>query len=389
MMRRMTIELGQGTGPLRGVRVVEIAGIGPAPHACMTLADLGADVIRVDRPGGNPMAGGPHDLLNRGRPSVALNLKEPAAIDAVLELVEGADVLVEGLRPGVMERLGLGPGVCQERNPALVYARMTGWGQDGPLATSAGHDMNYIAVAGALHGLGQDPARPHFPSNLVGDFGGGSMYLVVGLLAALLEARGSGRGQVVDAAIVDGTAHLNAMASAFLAGGSMRERRASNLLDGGAPFYDVYETADGEHMAVGALEPQFYAELLRLLAIEDVAPDRNDPSSWPALRALLAETFAARTQAEWVALLEGTDACVAGVVPPSRAAEHPHLAARGTFVERDGDLQPAPAPRFSRTSAALGAPPAPTAGAHTREALAAWGVSDLDALLASGAATQD
>ena len=389
MMRRMSIELGQGTGPLRGVRVVEIAGIGPAPHACMTLADLGADVIRVDRPGGNLLAGGPHDLLNRGRPSVALDLKDPEAIRTVLDLVEGADVLVEGLRPGVMERLGLGPEPCHERNPALVFARMTGWGQDGPLAAAAGHDMNYIAVAGALHGMGQDRGRPHFPANLVGDFGGGSMYLVVGVLAALVEARAAGRGQVVDAAIVDGTAHLNTMTSAFLAGGGFQERRSSNLLDGGAPFYDVYETSDGEHMAVGALEPQFYAELLRLLGIEDIAPDRNDPATWPELRRLLGEAFASRTQAEWVEVFEGTDACVAGVIPVSRAAEHPHLAARGTFVEHAGDVQPAPAPRFSRTASSLGTPPPPTAGADTREALAAWGVADVDGLLERGAAVQD
>ncbi|MBI2244364.1 MAG: CoA transferase, partial [Nocardioides sp.] len=262
----MSIELGQGTGPLRGVKVVEIAGIGPGPHACMTLADLGADVIRVERPGGQLLAGGgPHMLLNRGRPSVALDLKHPDAIRTVLELVAGADVLVEGMRPGVAERLGFGPEVCHERNPRLVYGRMTGWGQDGPFAQVAGHDMNYISITGALHGLGQDKARPHFPGNLLGDFGGGSTYLVIGILAALLEARTSGQGQVVDAAIVDGTAHLNTMAAAFLAAGTFKEQRAANLLDGGVPYYDIYETADGKHMSVGALEPQFYDELVRLL----------------------------------------------------------------------------------------------------------------------------
>src|SRR6476469_9614762 len=258
----MTIELGQGTGPLRGLKVVELAGIGPGPHACMILADLGADVIRVDRPGGQPLTGGPHDLLNRGRPSVALDLKHPAAVAAVLDLVAGADVLVEGLRPGTTERLGLGPDTCLARNPRLVYGRMTGWGQDGPWAEVAGHDMNYIAITGALHGLGQDRDRPHFPSNLLGDFGGGSTYLVIGVLAALLEARTSGQGQVVDAAIVDGTAHLNTIASSFTAMGLDSGRRASGLLDGGTPWYDVYETSDGQHVSVGALEPQFWSALV-------------------------------------------------------------------------------------------------------------------------------
>ena len=384
----MSYELGQGTGPLRGVKVVEIAGIGPGPHACMILADLGADVIRVERPGGQLLAGGPHNLLNRGRPSVALDLKQPEAIDTVLELVRDADLLVEGMRPGVAERLGLGPEECHAVNPRLVYGRMTGWGQDGPLAQAAGHDMNYISVAGALHGLGQDKARPHFPANLVGDFGGGSTYLVIGLLAALLEARVSGEGQVVDAAIVDGTAHLNAMTAAFLAGGTFKEERASNLLDGGAPYYDLYETADGRHMSVGALEPQFYDLFVDLLGIEEEAPDRFDPERAEELRTLIAERFRSRTQAEWVAVFEGTDACVAGVIPISEAAEHPHLKARETYVVRDGMLQPSPAPRFSRTRATLTSPPTPQAGADTRAALAAWGIADVDGLIAKGAAVQ-
>jgi alpha-methylacyl-CoA racemase len=388
MMRRMSIELGQGTGPLRGVKVVEIAGIGPGPHACMTLADLGADVIRVERPGGQLLTGGSHDLLNRGRPSVALDLKNREAVACVLDLVGQADVLVEGMRPGVAERLGFGPQECHGRNPRLVYARMTGWGQDGPLAHAAGHDMNYIAITGTLHGLGQDPARPHFPTNLVGDFGGGSMYLVVGVLAALLEARTSGQGQVVDAAIVDGTAHLNAMTAAFLAGGNHQERRAANLLDGGAPYYDVYETADGQHMSVGALEPQFYEQFVDLLGIRDQAPDRDDLSTYDELRAVIARSFAARTQAEWVEVFEGTDACVAGIIPLSQAVHHPHMAAREVFVEHEGHVQPAPAPRFSRTGATLGLPPAPRAGAHTREALAAWGITDVDGLLERGVAVQ-
>jgi alpha-methylacyl-CoA racemase len=384
----MSLQLGQGTGPLRGVKVVELAGIGPGPHACMILADLGADVIRVDRPGGQPLTGGPTDLLNRGRPSVALDLKHPDAIATVLDLVETADVLVEGLRPGTTERLGLGPDTCLARNPALVYGRMTGWGQDGPLATTAGHDLGYVAVTGALHAMGQDKSRPHFPGNLVGDFGGGSTYLVIGILAALLEARVSGRGQVVDAAIVDGTAHLNSLATGFLASGFYREERAANLLDGGAPFYDVYETADGRHLAVGALEPRFYDELVRLLDIAGTAPDRNDPANHPELRRVIAAAVRSRSQAEWVEVFDGSDACVAPVIPLSEAFTHPHLTARGTFVDRDGITQPAPAPRFSRTGATLTSPPPARAGQDTRDALTAWGVADVEGLLGSGAAVQ-
>jgi alpha-methylacyl-CoA racemase len=382
------MQLGQGTGPLRGVKVVELAGIGPGPHACMILADLGADVIRIDRPGGQLLTGGAHDLLNRGRPSVALDLKHPEAVATVLDLVGTADVFVEGLRPGTTERLGLGPDACLARNPRLVYGRMTGWGQTGPLARTAGHDLGYIAITGALFGLGQDKGRPHFPSNLVGDFGGGSTYLVIGILAALLESRGSGEGQVVDAAIVDGTAHLNTMATAFLVGGLLREERASNLLDGGAPFYDVYQTADGRHLAIGALEPQFYDELVAGLGIADAAPDRDDPSNHDELRRLIADAVRSRSQAEWVKVFEGTDACVAPVVPMSEAFDHPHLTARETFVERDGMPQPAPAPRFSRTSPTLTTPPPAQPGQDTREALAAWGVADVDRLIESGAAAQ-
>jgi alpha-methylacyl-CoA racemase len=383
----MSLELGQGTGPLRGVKVVEIAGIGPGPHACMTLADLGADVVRVERPGGSALAGGSRMLLNRGRPSVALDLKQPEAAAVVLDLVRGADVLVEGMRPGVAERLGIGPEQCHAVNPRLVYGRMTGWGQDGPLAQSAGHDLNYVAVAGALDGMGQTADRPQFPGNLVGDFGGGSTYLVIGVLAALLEARVSGQGQVVDAAIVDGTAHLNAMTSGFLAEGQYHEQRGTNLLDGGLPYYDLYETADGRHLSVGALEPQFYATLVRTLGLEDVAPGQGDLDRYDELRALLTDTFRQRPLAEWVELFEGTDACVAGVNRLSEAPDHPHLAARSTFVEHAGITQPAPAPRFSRTGATLGTPPS-VPGEHTREALAAWGVADVEGLLARGVAVQ-
>jgi alpha-methylacyl-CoA racemase len=388
MIGRMSLELGQGTGPLRGLKVVEIAGIGPGPHACMILADLGADVIRVDRPGGNPMlSGDPTDVLNRGRPSVALDLKVPTAVDVVLRLVAGADVLVEGMRPGAAERLGLGPEDCHAVNPRLVYGRMTGWGQDGPWSQAAGHDLNYIATAGALFGMGQDPARPHFPSNLVGDFGGGSTYLVIGILAALLEARLSGVGQVVDSAIVDGTAHLNAMASGLLAGGRLQERRGVNLLDGGLPYYDVYETADGRHLSVGALEPQFFAELVRLLELPADAPDQTDFERYDELRTMIRDRISERTLAEWAAVFAGTDACVAPVLTLSEAAEHPHIVAREVFVERGGVVQPAPAPRFSRTEASIGAASG-RPGQHTRDALTAWGIYDVDRLIASGVAVQ-
>jgi alpha-methylacyl-CoA racemase len=388
MLPGVTIQLGQGTGPLRGVKVVEIAGIGPGPHACMILADLGADVIRVERPGGQLLSGGATMVLNRGRPSVALDLKQPDAAAVVLELVRDADVLVEGMRPGVTERLGIGPEHCHAVNPRLVYGRMTGWGQDGPLAPVAGHDINYISVAGALFGMGQTPDRPQFPANLVGDFGGGSTYLVIGLLAALLEARVSGQGQVVDAAIVDGTAHLNAMTSAFLASGGYQERRGANLLDGGVPYYDVYETSDGKHMSVGALEPQFFTALIKTLGLEDTAPGQAEADRYDELRMLLTDTFRQRTQSEWVELFEGTDACVAGVIPVSEAADHPHLKARGTFVEHEGLVQPHPAPRFSRTEATLGLAPSPAAGTHTREALSAWGIADVDLLIERGIAVQ-
>jgi alpha-methylacyl-CoA racemase len=381
------MELGEKTGPLSGLKVVELAGIGPGPHACMILADLGADVIRVDRPGGGSIGGGTGDLLNRGRPSVALDLKNPKAVETVLSLVEQSDVLVEGMRPGVTERLGLGPDMCLERNPRLVYGRMTGWGQDGPWAHAAGHDMNYIAITGALHGLGQDKARPHFPGNLVGDFGGGSTYLVIGVLAAVLEARLSGRGQVVDAAIVDGTAHLNAMGSAFAASGLQGEGRVSGLLDGGTPYYDLYETADGEHMSVGALEAQFYDELVDRLGIKETAPDRHDPRNFRELRQLLADTFKQRTQAEWAEVFDGSDACVAPILPLAAAPEHPHMAAREVFVDVDWVTQPAPAPRFSRTPSSLTTPP-DVAGQSTRKALTAWGIAAVDELIAEGVAVQ-
>jgi alpha-methylacyl-CoA racemase len=376
------------SGPLHGVRVVELVGIGPGPFAGMLLADLGADVIRIDRPGGNALQLAPpeRDILGRGRPSVAVNLKDPRGTELVLDLVERADILIEGFRPGVTERLGLGPEVCHARNPALVYGRMTGWGQDGPLSQTAGHDVNYISVAGALDTIGRAGGPPQVPLNLLGDFAGGSMYLVTGVLAALTHARATGEGQIVDAAITDGVAHLMAMIVTMQQAGSWSSERGGNLLDTGAPFYDVYETADGRYMSVGGLEPQFYAAMEKVLDIGEL-PDRHDVAQWPALRKLLADTFATKTQAEWSALFEGTDACVAPVVPLAEAPQHPHNAARGTYVEHDGLMQPAPAPRFSRTPAALTTPPA-AAGANTIEALQAWGVNGVDQLVADGVAVQ-
>ncbi|WP_226358388.1 CaiB/BaiF CoA-transferase family protein [Pseudonocardia sp. ICBG601] len=382
---------GTQRGPLAGRTVVELAGIGPGPFAGMELADLGADVIRVDRPSAGPLPTAPPaaDVLGRGKRSVVLDLKRPEAVEAVLALAAGADVLIEGNRPGVAERLGVGPEAVWERNPRLVYGRMTGWGQDGPLAHTAGHDVGYIALTGALGAIGPADGPPQIPLNLLGDFGGGATYLVIGVLAALLEAERTGRGQVVDAAIVDGTSHLLAVIHTLLGSGRWEDRRGVNLLDGGTPFYAVYATSDGGHMAVGALEPQFYAELLRLLEIPcEVADprDQHDRSRWPALRATLAGRFATRTRAEWTAVFDGTDACVAPVLGLREAAAHPHLAARGSVVEVDGVLQPGPAPRLSGHPVAAPGP-APVRGGHTREVLAAAGL-DVDALLASGAARQ-
>jgi alpha-methylacyl-CoA racemase len=371
-------------GPLRGVKVVELAGIGPAPFGCMLLAELGADVLRVERPGGGLAMGPPeYELVNRGRRSVALDLKKPEAVSAVLELIAQADVLVEGFRPGVAERLGLGPEDCWAVNERLVYGRMTGWGQDGPLAQSAGHDIDYLGLSGALHAIGRAGGPPQVPANLLGDFAGGSLYLVIGVLAALTEARTSGKGQVVDAAIVDGSAHLTTMLLGALASGVWKQERGTNLLDTGAPFYDVYETSDGKHMSVGAIEPKFYDELITLLGI--APPDRYDVSTWPELRDQLADAFARKTQAEWTQIFDGTDACVAPVLP--LAGEHPHLEARGVFVEHHGVRQAAPAPRFSRTPTSLGEPPT-RPGQHTREALTEWGVEGVEELLRSGAAVQ-
>ncbi|KOU58954.1 carnitine dehydratase [Streptomyces sp. MMG1533] len=382
-----------GTGPLAGCRVVELGGIGPGPFAGMFLADLGAEVVRVDRPEsldevgvGGPL-GGPTDVMNRGKRSVLLDLKHPAGLAAVLELVGRADVLVEGFRPGVTERLGIGPHACLARNPRLVYGRMTGWGQVGPLAAAAGHDVNYIALTGALGAIGTAGGPPQIPLNLLGDFGGGGCYLVIGVLAALYAVERTGRGQAVDAAIVDGTAHLLASTFAKFARGAWTDERGVNQLDGGCPFYAVYETGDGRHMAVGALEPKFYRRLVGLLEL-DVDPDRQyDRSTWPELRSRLEKRFAERTRDAWAQLCEGTDACVAPVLGLGEASAHPHLAARGSLVARDGVVQPAAAPRFSLTPSNPGAPP-PALGADTRAVLGDWGVGGIDELLDSGAAVQ-
>lgn len=377
------------SGPLTGCRVIELAGIGPGPFAGMTLADFGAEVIRVDRPsGGTVFPRRPEDdILNRGKKSVLLDLKAPEAVEVALDLVSKADVLIEGFRPGVAERLGLGPDACFARNERLVYGRMTGWGQTGPRASQSGHDLNYIALTGALHAIGEAGGPPQIPLNLVGDFGGGGAYLVIGVLAALLEARLGGRGQVVDAAIVDGTAHLLAGTHAMFATGTWQDERGVNLLDGGAPFYRVYETKDGRHMSVGAIEPKFYAELLDKLGLPEDPATQHDRAGWPALRERIAGAFARRTLAEWTAVFEGSDACVAPVLSLAEAKDDPHLAARGTVVEREGRLQPAPAPRFSRTVNPLGTPP-PSPGQDTRQVLTGWGISDVDGLLERGAAVQ-
>jgi alpha-methylacyl-CoA racemase len=378
------------SGPLEGVRIVELSGIGPGPYACMLLADAGADVVRVDRATGSPAApsAGPHwDLLNRSRPSVAVNLKHAEGVRLVLDLVAEAEGLVEGWRPGVAERLGVGPQECLERNPRLVYGRMTGWGQDGPLASSAGHDIDYIALAGALWPIGRAGERPVPPLNLVGDFGGGGMLLAFGMCAALIEARSSGRGQVVDAAMVDGAASLMTMTFAFRRLGLWTEGRGVNILDTGAPFYEVYDTADDKWFAIGAIEPQFYAELLKVLDLDiDELPPQNDREQWPAMKERFAAIFRTRTRDQWADAFAGTDACGAPVLSPWEAHTHPHNEFRSTFVEVEGVVQPGPVPRFSRTPATVRKPPS-FAGQDTAEALQSWGI-DADriaALRAEGA----
>ncbi len=368
-------------GPLHGLRVVELASIGPGPMCTMLLADLGADVIRIDRLEhsglGVPMQAR-FDVNGRSRRSAALDLKSAAGVDAALRIVDRADVLIEGFRPGVAERLGLGPADCHARNPRLVYGRMTGFGQTGPLAQAAGHDLNYIALTGALDAIGPAGGAPVPPLNLVGDYGGGALYLAFGLMAALFERQTSGRGQVVDAAMVDGAASLMSMFHGLLAAGGWSGPRGGNLLDGGAPFYGVYETADGQHVSIGSLEPKFYAEMVRRLGLDEkFLRLQGDVSQWPALREAIAAAVRERTRDEWSALLEGTDVCFAPVLKLGEAHRHPHAVARGTYVEVAGVVQPGPAPRFDRS--VPGHPrPAPEIGAHTSEVLAECGFTDDD-----------
>ncbi|HEY7931089.1 MAG TPA: CaiB/BaiF CoA-transferase family protein [Acidimicrobiales bacterium] len=363
-------------GPLEGVKVIELAGIGPGPYACMLLADLGADVLRLER--GDPDASNEPtwETLNRGRPSVAVDLKSSAGRDLVLELCARADVLIEGFRPGVAERLGVGPEACHARNARLVYARITGYGQSGPLAPRAGHDINYVGVSGALWPIGRAGEPPVPPMNLVGDFGGGSLFVVMGILAALVETSRSGLGQVVDAAMVDGSASLTSMLHSFLNAGFWHEERGVNILDSGAPFYDVYETKDARYVAVGAIEAPFYAALLEGLGLASASlPAQFDRDQWPMLKQRFAEVFRTRTRDEWTTQFADVDACVTPVLSPREAARHPYNTARNVFAVSEAGAQPQPAPRFSRTPGRLSRPPT-AAGAGTREGLAGWGLSE-------------
>lgn len=383
---------GRASGPLRHLRVVEFAGVGPGPFCGMLLSDLGADVTRVHRladVGSRPGDAGDRaaaDTLGRGRRSVALDLKHPDGVSAALRLLDGADALIEGFRPGVMERLGLGPDVCLERRPALVYGRMTGWGQEGPYAHTAGHDVNYLALSGVLAHVGPADRPPLPPLSLVADFGGGGMLLALGIVAAVLEARSSGAGQVVDAAMVDGSALLMTMTYELLGAGRWQQAREANMNDGGAHFYNVYETADGGHVSIGAMEPKFYDELVRRLGLDGDLPDQWDQSQWPAMRRRFAEIFLQRTRAQWCELLEDDDTCFAPVLSMSEAPSHAHHLARGAFTVVDGVVQPAPAPRFGRTPGAVRRGAA-RPGEHTDEVLAELGFSaeQVAALRSSGA----
>lgn len=380
-------------GPLAGTTIIEIAGLGPGPFAAMSLADMGADVIRVERPKGGLFAARQDprlDVLNRGKRCIAIDLKTAAGVDTVLTLVEKADALLEGNRPGVMERLGLGPDTCLERNPGLVYGRMTGWGQEGPLAGEVGHDLNYVALSGALHAMGRAGEKPAIPLNLVGDFGGGGLLLAYGMVCALLEAKTSGQGQVVDAAMVDGAATLMASTYAAFQVGFWSDERGTNVLDSGSHFYEVYETADGRYISIAPVEPQFYAEFLERLG-EDSAGLENqwDMDSWPALKTKLAELFKRRTRDEWDVFFEGANICYAPVLSLSEVRHHPHHQARGTYLE-DGDIwQPAPAPRFSRTPGEIKCEPAKI-GADSEQILAEFGfaAADIKTLIEKGAVKQ-
>lgn len=370
-------------GPLQGIRLLEIAAIGPGPYCAMVLADMGAEVVRVVRPGPGAYGDRPsYDLLSRGRRSICVDLKRPEGIDTILRLCDGADGLFEGFRPGVMERLGLGPDVCLARNPRLVYGRMTGFGQDGPLAQAAGHDINYIALSGVLAHIGRAGQPPTPPINLIGDFGGGGLLLAFGMVCALLERVRSGKGQVVDAAMVDGAAALMTIFHGAQQSGFWKDAAGTNLLDSGAPFYDVYETSDGQYVAIGAIEPQFFAELLAKLGLDaEALPDQNDPAGWPVLRERFSALFRTRTRAAWCEILEGGDACFAPVLTMAEAREHPHARARGAFLDVAGVAQPRPAPRFSRTDSGVQSPPV-AGSANTDEVLREWGfaASEIDSL---------
>ena len=377
------------SGPLTGLKVLEIAGIGPGPFCGMVLADLGADVVRVDRAErvtDRDPASARFDLLARGRRSIGVDLKNPEGVATVLDLAAEADVLIEGFRPGVAERLGIGPDVCLERNPRLVYGRMTGWGQTGPYAHTAGHDINYIALSGALHPIGRRGEAPVPPVNFVGDFGGGGMLLALGVCAAVIEARVSGSGQVVDAAMTDGSALLTTMFHGLAATGAWSTERGTNLIDTGSHMYDVFECADGEYISLGSLEPQFYAEMCTRLGIPIAEMPEYDRARWPEFKERIRSIVREKTRDEWCALLEGTDVCFAPVLSLTEAPSHPHNRDRATFIEVDGITQPAPAPRFSRTPGAVRRPPS-AAGQHTDEALAEWGFAAerIAALKASGA----
>ncbi|AKM44775.1 carnitine dehydratase [Burkholderia contaminans FFH2055] len=375
----------KGQGPLAGLKVVEIGGIGPLPFCAMLLADLGADVLRIDRivpSDSGVLLESRFDLLRRSRRSIAMDLKNGAAVEVILRLVEGADAVIEGFRPGVAERLGVGPDDCLAVNPKVVYGRMTGWGQDGPLADAPGHDLNYIGLTGALHSIGSENGPPVPPLNLVGDFGGGSLYLALGVVSAMLEARSSGQGQVVDAAMVDGSASLMTLIYGMHAGNAWIDRRGSNRLDSGAPWYQVYETSDGRYVSLASNEPRFYRETLTLLGVADEAlPKQHDTDGWPLLRARFAEIFRQKTRDEWCNLAAGTNVCIAPVLSLTEAPKHPHNVARATFQEVAGVVQPGPAPRFSRTPGAIQRPPA-RIGEHTDEALLDWGFAqhEIDAL---------
>lgn len=365
-------------GVLSGYKIIEFAGIGPAPMCAMLLSDMGAEVLRIDR-AEEANLGIPTDakfgVLQRGRRSVALDLKKKEGTEVALKLIAKADALIEGFRPGVMERLGLGPDLCLARNPRLVFGRMTGWGQEGPLAHAAGHDINYIALTGALHSIGRKGEAPVPPLNLVGDFGGGGVYLALGVVAALLEAQKSGKGQVIDVAMIDGASSLMAAIYGLRAAGRWTDTRGDNILDTGSHYYDVYETSDGKYVSIGSIEPKFYAELLQLSGLEhEELPRQNDKNAWPALKERVAAVFRSKTRDEWCRIMEGSDVCFAPVLSMQEAPQHPHNRQRGTFVEMDGVVQPAPAPRFSRTPSAIQRPPAQP-GEHTEEALRDWGFS--------------